>query len=59
MIMTALLLTCGLLQVHLQELLVHMLLYVNAYETNLHICYIEVIPSTAAKRHCVSLIALV
>ena len=50
MITTALLLTYGMLHLHLQELLVHMLLYVNACETHLHICYIKVNTSSVVKR---------
>lgn len=40
-IVTAKLPTCRMLHLHLQKLLVHMLLYVNACETHLHICYIN------------------
>ncbi len=39
--MTASLLTCGMPHLYLQELLVHMLLYVIACETHLHMCYIK------------------
>ncbi len=57
--MTSLLLTCGMLHLHLQGLLVHMLLCVYARQTHLHIWYIEEIPSSVVKRHYVSLTALV
>ena len=52
--LTAKLLICRMLHLHLQELLVHMLLYMNACETHLHICYIEVITSNAVKRQWVT-----
>jgi len=57
MIMTALPPIRGMLQLHLQELLVDMLPYVNACETHLHICHIGVITSSVVKRHCMSLMA--